>query len=149
VQKQLKAPLITSRSFREHPWLLDKTLDEGRPHDFVLYRDFLWTLDEDLRFEDGFSAKVQVRLEEEWQRVTHDDAEPVPARARLSEAVRHQVWRRDGGKCTHCGSRENLEYDHIIPVSMGGGNTARNIELLCESCNRQKGAALSVGNPPS
>ncbi|MBF0103144.1 MAG: HNH endonuclease, partial [Desulfobacterales bacterium] len=37
-----------------------------------------------------------------------------------------------------CGSRENLEYDHIIPVSKGGSNTARNIELLCEKCNREK-----------
>jgi 5-methylcytosine-specific restriction endonuclease McrA len=41
-----------------------------------------------------------------------------------------------------CGSRERLEYDHIIPVSKGGSNTARNIELRCESCNRRKGAKV-------
>lgn len=33
----------------------------------------------------------------------------------------------------------NLEYDHIVPVSRGGSNTARNVELLCEVCNRSKG----------
>jgi len=52
--------------------------------------------------------------------------------------VRIAVWRRDEGKCAKCGSRENLEYDHIIPISKGGSNTVRNIELLCEECNRKK-----------
>ena len=59
-------------------------------------------------------------------------------RQRIPEAVRIEVWRRDGGICARCSSRENLEYDHIVPVSKGGGNTARNIELLCEKCNRSK-----------
>ena len=59
-------------------------------------------------------------------------------RNRIPEEVRIAVWRRDQGKCASCGSRENLEYDHIVPVSRGGGNTARNIELLCQSCNRSK-----------
>ncbi len=60
----------------------------------------------------------------------------------ISTAVRHEVWRRDEGRCTNCGSRERLEFDHIIPVSRGGSNTARNIELLCEQCNRKKAATL-------
>lgn len=60
-------------------------------------------------------------------------------RTRISEEVRIEVWRRDQGKCARCGSRENLEYDHIVPVSKGGSNTARNIELLCQNCNRAKG----------
>lgn len=57
----------------------------------------------------------------------------------ISKDVQHEVWRRDKGKCAVCGSSEKLEYDHIIPVSKGGSNTARNIQLLCEKCNRQKG----------
>jgi len=58
--------------------------------------------------------------------------EPIP------ERVRHEVWRRDGGACVDCGSRDRLEFDHIIPISQGGSNTARNIELRCESHNREK-----------
>jgi hypothetical protein len=63
-------------------------------------------------------------------------------RESLSAAVKREVWRRDDGRCSQCGSRERLEYDHIIPVSQGGSNTVRNIELLCEPCNRRKGSRI-------
>ena len=65
-----------------------------------------------------------------------------PKRRQIPESVRIAVWRRDQGTCVKCGSRERLEYDHIIPVVEGGGDTVRNIELLCESCNRSKGAKI-------
>jgi hypothetical protein len=65
-----------------------------------------------------------------------------PRRQAIPERVRHEVWRRDRGSCVDCGSRGRLEYDHIIPVSRGGSNTPRNIELRCEPCNRRKGARV-------
>lgn len=64
------------------------------------------------------------------------------AREAVPERVRHEVWRRDKGQCVDCGSRERLEFDHIIAVSRGGSNTARNIELRCQACNRRKGASV-------
>jgi 5-methylcytosine-specific restriction endonuclease McrA len=64
------------------------------------------------------------------------------AGAAIPSSVRQEVWRRDGGVCVKCGSRRNLEYDHIVPVSKGGSNTARNIELLCETCNRAKSNSI-------
>ncbi|HRR95744.1 MAG TPA: HNH endonuclease [Candidatus Ratteibacteria bacterium] len=60
------------------------------------------------------------------------------SRPPIPEEVKIAVWRRDNGRCVKCGSQENLEYDHIIPFAKGGSNTARNIQLLCEKCNRQK-----------
>jgi 5-methylcytosine-specific restriction endonuclease McrA len=62
--------------------------------------------------------------------------EPIP------EDVRLFVWQRDKGRCVKCGSRERLEFDHIIPVTAGGSSTERNIQLLCESCNRSKGSTI-------
>ena len=59
-------------------------------------------------------------------------------RKSIPEEVQMFVWRRDRGKCVKCGSQENLGFDHVIPVSKGGANTARNIQLLCEACNRSK-----------
>lgn len=69
----------------------------------------------------------------------------LPARNRqpISDDIKIFVWQRDNGCCVMCGSQENLEFDHIIPVSMGGSNTARNIQLLCEKHNRSKGGNLA------
>ncbi len=60
-----------------------------------------------------------------------------------SPEVKREVWRRDQGRCVQCGSQEKLEYDHIIPVSKGGSNTERNVQLLCEKCNREKAARIA------
>jgi len=59
-------------------------------------------------------------------------------RESIPQEVQDRIWRRDGEKCVKCGSQEKLEFDHIIPLSKGGANTYRNIQLLCEDCNRQK-----------
>jgi len=60
----------------------------------------------------------------------------------VSDDVKTFVWQRDGGHCVKCGSQENLEYDHIISISKGGSNTARNIQLLCKKCNRSKSSNI-------
>ena len=57
---------------------------------------------------------------------------------RIPQEVKDSVWRRDEGKCVECGTNKNLEFDHIIPHSKGGANTYRNVQLLCEKCNREK-----------
>ena len=68
------------------------------------------------------------------------DAPSGPAqRMRLSNAVMSEVWIRDGGKCSACGSQENLEFDHIVPFSKGGSSTAENLRILCRPCNRSRG----------
>ena len=57
--------------------------------------------------------------------------------------VKAAIWHRDEGICAGCGSSELLEFDHIIPFSMGGSNTYRNIQLLCQTCNRRKSDSLT------
>ncbi len=60
----------------------------------------------------------------------------------IPQQVKVLVWQRDGGRCVECGSQQDLEYDHVIPLAMGGSNTDRNLQLLCERCNRRKGPTL-------
>ena len=60
----------------------------------------------------------------------------------IPDDVKIFVWNRDSGKCIKCGSKEKLEFDHVIPVVKGGANTARNIQILCEKCNREKSANI-------
>ena len=64
------------------------------------------------------------------------------SRKPIPDRVKDKVWNRDGGKCVQCDSNKNLEFDHIIPHSKRGANTYRNLQLLCESCNRSKGAKI-------
>lgn len=72
------------------------------------------------------------------------DSKPCPSdrRETIPREAKDRVWRRDEGRCTECGSRERLEFDHVIPLALGGSNTERNLQLLCETCNRRKAAAL-------
>src|SRR3990172_7745496 len=77
--------------------------------------------------------------EEQEESISTDDREQTKTiRETIPDDVKMYVWKRDGGKCLKCGSQEKLEFDHIIPLSKGGSNTARNIQLLCEKCNRSK-----------
>jgi HNH endonuclease len=46
---------------------------------------------------------------------------------------------REQAVCTECGSTDNLEIDHIFPRSLGGPSTPDNLQVLCGTCNRQKG----------
>lgn len=61
-----------------------------------------------------------------------------PSPRYIPSNIRIKVWIRDEGKCKLCGAKEDLEFDHIIPVAKGGSNTEKNIELLCKKCNRKK-----------
>lgn len=52
------------------------------------------------------------------------------------------LYGRQDGKCKGCltnFSIRNLEIDHIIPRSQGGGHELENLQLLCGYCNRMKG----------
>jgi 5-methylcytosine-specific restriction endonuclease McrA len=48
------------------------------------------------------------------------------------------VWQRYGGRCAECKADTYLEFDHIIPVAKGGGNSDTNVQLLCRKCNLTK-----------
>jgi hypothetical protein len=79
------------------------------------------------------------RVRREVKGMENLDRVPSAQRERIPDSVRLFVWQRDEGKCVRCGSRELLEFDHIIPVAEGGSSTERNVQLLCEGCNRSKG----------
>ncbi|MBL7498725.1 TerD family protein [Frankia sp. CNm7] len=56
--------------------------------------------------------------------------------------VKAAVWQRDGGACSQCRATEYLEFDHVIPHSLGGATSVGNLQLLCRRCNQEKGARI-------
>lgn len=74
------------------------------------------------------------------------------ARLRSGERVRSpslgEIYRRDRGVCQLCKTRVGRKYkwphgrspslDHIVPVSIGGSDAARNIQLAHLGCNMKK-----------
>lgn len=70
------------------------------------------------------------------------DREPDRRRQPIPRDVRVAVFERDGGRCVECDSAFEIQYDHIIPVALGGATTFENLQILCAECNQRKGASL-------
>jgi hypothetical protein len=99
------------------------------------------TLDDWIEKRAELSESDKKKMDEIMEKhgLSYDEEDNKPKRSRkISQSVKDKVWNRDGGKCVLCGSNENIEFDHIVPFSKGGANTYRNIQILCESCNRRK-----------
>lgn len=101
----------------------------------------------------GYSAEDVMALVRERERRqerqlkrAHDmlvlDRDPTHRREPIPQAVRRAVFERDGGHCVQCGSTFDLQYDHILPVALGGATTVANLQLLCSECNRDKSDSL-------
>lgn len=65
---------------------------------------------------------------------------PSVSRREIPPSVKQVVYYRDEGRCRQCGHTDtlDLEYDHIIPLSKGGGNEVENVQLLCQTCVQSK-----------
>ncbi len=64
----------------------------------------------------------------------------------VSEALRIEVFRRDGYRCVNCNYEgEYLEVDHAIPDGLGGPSVLENLQSLCGKCNGRKGMRIWFG----
>lgn len=111
------------------------------------FRDCFYWEDEGLSAHDVMALVVdrerrRQRKLERAHAALHQELNGVARREPIPREVRLAVWQRDGGRCVECRSDFDLQYDHVIPFSMGGATTAENLQLMCATCNREKGAAL-------
>lgn len=63
----------------------------------------------------------------------------------IPREVMLKVVRRDGQVCRICHKNvpdDEIEFDHIIPHSLGGPTHVENLRLLCRACNRRKKDSL-------
>src|SRR5258708_15878950 len=122
-------------------------LDDGTRR-YWWFHDRFWWEDAGLGADDvralvlDRERRARRRLERAHA-LMHIDAEPPRVeRGGISQEIKRAVWKRCGGRCAECGSDALLEFDHVIPLAMGGANTERNLQLLCADCNRAKGDGL-------
>ena len=119
--------------------------DGGRAYWWCL--DRFYVSDRELSADDVYALAYErrVRARRTLQRA-HETVRlgrtPPARRQGVPLAVRRAVWDRDGGSCAECGSEFELQFDHVIPVALGGATTAENLQVLCGGCNRAKGASL-------
>jgi hypothetical protein len=102
--------------------------------------------DEEIKLRIKHEVVRQSREMEQIRRVVEafENFEKLPSarREQIPPGIRMFVWQRAEGRCVECGSKEKLEFDHIIPVAEGGATTERNLQVLCEACNRKKGRKI-------
>ncbi len=88
--------------------------------------------------------RQQARIERA-QAVVAMGAEPRPVqRGQIPDDVKQFVWQRDQGACRNCGATVELQFDHVIPVALGGSSDAENLQILCGPCNRRKSAGITI-----
>lgn len=137
-QRETAVPVLHTSNGRTYWWCLDR---------------FFWTgTDDDLDAADVFAlvherrARARRRLDrahQALQATTGDDPQQRQQRREpLPRDVRRAVWERDGGACVECGERFDLQFDHVIPLALGGANTIDNLQVLCAPCNQRKGASV-------
>jgi 5-methylcytosine-specific restriction endonuclease McrA len=55
---------------------------------------------------------------------------------------RANIYKRDRHTCQYCGKKcgpEDLTFDHVVPIVLGGTKTWENIVTCCVECNHRKG----------
>ena len=74
------------------------------------------------------------------------------AKLRVPSEVKKLVRERAGYRCEYCRSPEShipdsLSIEHILPRSLGGDNSERNLALSCQRCNALKFVSIEAPDP--
>ena len=128
---------------RQHPVCLAVVGDRA----YWWFEDVCYWEDEQLEADDVLALvrERQRRRKRKLERAHTAlalDQEPARRREPIPREMKRVVFERDGGRCVECDATFDLQYDHVIPVSMGGATTVQNLQLLCAPCNQRKGGAL-------
>lgn len=152
----------TSKAYRERPEVKTKETERlsaqyanNRETLLVRRRErYLATRDETLAVNRLWSEQNKERhraLNRQWSKDNPEAARALVAarRARIKGAIgrygRSDIQRMhdsQDGKCP-CGAEFSIHgyhVDHVWPLSLGGSNGPENLQLLCPTCNRRKGA---------
>ncbi|MCC6651964.1 MAG: HNH endonuclease [Candidatus Eisenbacteria bacterium] len=104
-----------------------------------------WGSDPALVYAKAMKLFAEYLLAQKLGKGTGDPATSVGKGRRIPMAIKLAVWKRDGGKCSfvgpdghRCGETHHVDFDHIVPVAMGGSNKLENVRLLCHAHNQHE-----------
>ncbi len=132
---------------QHHPVLVMEVADLGRK--WWMFKNEFWCENQGLEPEQvkalvlAQCRRRERQIQTAMSLVREEETPGTNTRTRIPDDVRLAVWVRDGGRCVRCGGTQDLEFDHIIPVSKGGSNSERNVQILCGQCNRSKGGSIA------
>ena len=120
------------------------------------HRDRFWWVDSGLGASEIASTILALDLSSQSQREGFEQAQAelagkfdhASAEDAVPDDVRREVWIRDRGRCVDCGVASSLAFDHVLPLAVGGSNTAPNLELRCRPCQlrrRENESRATVG----
>lgn len=46
-------------------------------------------------------------------------------------------------KCFFCGSKKRMTRHHIIPISLGGSSSKKNLKWICDTCHKKLHSLLT------
>jgi 5-methylcytosine-specific restriction endonuclease McrA len=123
-----------------------KLVRNGRRVLWHFHNQFYWD-DNELEAADVKALVLQrERREHQKLQTAHSlmraEANGTAGRVPIPTELRRAVFERDGGRCVECNSNFDLQYDHILPIALGGATTIANLQLLCADCNRRKSDSL-------
>ncbi|MGC4091854.1 MAG: HNH endonuclease [Polyangiaceae bacterium] len=111
---------------------------EGETHDFSSWRSVpVRSLDDGLPIIGG-----HIRAPRVLHLLRYDRAPKASVRL-----TRRNLMVRDQFQCQYCGRRPStreLNLDHVVPKSRGGGDTWENLVVSCRTCNLRKGRRTPV-----
>lgn len=128
-QQGLSAIEISEQLFREKGVILSPRSIQRNLKGIVLMR----------------SSKESYRLAIKKGRVKWKKSnKPKFVRVRLSWSIKYSIGCRDKWTCQGCGfhhqddSFQHVVIDHIVPISLGGENEEKNLQVLCVACHAKK-----------
>lgn len=89
-------------------------------------------------------AQIESRAWYEWH--WERGLTPGSRRTKIPAWLRRAVMQRDGLTCGICAESvepDDVQLDHIIPVSLGGENRLENLRVTHSLCNARKGARVN------
>lgn len=111
---------------------IKKTLDINKAYDFKTVHKAVYIMNKAPRKTNNYFVFDTTTKKVCWKRIK---------RKKYSPTVRKDIYSKADGYCQLCGERilfNQMTLDHIVPLSMGGVDSAKNLQCTCEACNRFK-----------